>query len=263
MPAPFRYYVAARAGGLEVVMIGRRALLALCALLLGAVVFAACDDGYDDPEPDGTPEAGGGSGDATIATEAEPASLARKFRESSFRADYELTNAAGDELEDDDLSIYKQTTERLRFDLSSGRDGETTDIVLIAAPEGSAFCLHNAGEFGELLGIPSGDGVCFADDPTLDATPSEFAVLVSRVANGEFEIIGRDERDIAGEDADCYTIRDAAGAESQMCLSEDGALLAATQPDGSSLEATDVTANVDVSDFALPYEIAELPTGTE
>jgi hypothetical protein len=176
-----------------------------------------------------------------------------------FRGEYTLTGAPGDELGSGTLVLFKGTDGRVRFELSAEQEGETIEIILIETEDTSAFCLRNAGEFGALLGVPEGEGVCFEDDPTFGAGAGNFNEILDEIEAGEWEVLERSEREIAGQDASCFRTRDAAGEVSDVCFNDDGYLLAALQQDGSGLEATDISGDVEDGDFELPYEVRELP----
>jgi hypothetical protein len=158
------------------------------------------------------------------------------------------------------MVMYKDGTDRLRFDISAEEDGETTSIILINTPDLNAFCMEGAGEFAELLGAEAtGEGICLDSDPTGGSGAGDFVDIVDEIENGEWELISQSEREIAGQDATCYETRDAEGEVSTACFSDDGHLLAALQPDGSGIEATSVSDDVGDGDFELPYEVVELP----
>jgi hypothetical protein len=245
----------------------------MAALLAALAFLTACGgDDDDDNSNGGTPSAdatqgadsgdnGGSEGDGDGSPSEDTGDLvdvATKFSESTFRGDYEFVGAPGDDLSEGTLVMYKSGTDKLRFDLSAEQEGETVEIILIETPDASAFCLKNAGEFGLLLGVPEGEGVCFNDDPTA-GEGAAFSDIIAEIEAGDWEVIDRSERDIAGENADCYQTRNAAGEESTVCFNDDGYLLATTDPDGSSLEANSVSGDVSDSDFDTPYEIRELP----
>jgi hypothetical protein len=237
-----------------------RWLCAAIALAAGTIIFAACDDG------------GGGDGASQTATNGDGAddpdardlsAIAAQFRDASFRGEYNLTGASAEEdgFTNARLVIYKDGQDRLRFDLSAEQDGEETELLFIETPDTSAFCLRNAGEFGILLGVPEGEGVCFNDDPGGEdaAGAGDYSEIIEDIESGEGEIIERSEREIAGVQADCYRIRDADGNVSDVCFSEEGYLLATKEPDGTGLEAISISGEVSDDDFSLPYEVRDFP----
>lgn len=239
-------------------------MLGVIPVVAAATLIASCADNGGDNGGDARPpesgataqESGVANGDGEDVDELQ--AVAVRFGEARFRGEYTLTGAAEDDFGEGTLVMYKDGAERIRFDLSAEQDGETTEIVLIETPDASAFCLRNAGEFGLLLGIPEGDGVCFNDDPS-GGGASEFSNIVDEIEAGGLEIVERSERTIAGEDAACYRARNASGETSDICFSDDAFLLAAIEPDGSGIEATGVSDQIEDGDFELPYEVSELP----
>ncbi|MEX0749997.1 MAG: hypothetical protein WD359_04235 [Dehalococcoidia bacterium] len=239
-------------------MTALRYLFAVAAMLAGLTIFGACD-GDGGSNDDGTPSAvatgGGDEGDTR-----DLAAIARRFNETAFRGEYDLTGSVDEsEFTNAKLVIYKDGVDRLRFDLSAEEDGEATEVIFIQTPEISAFCLRNAGEFGLLLGVAEDEGVCFNDDPSGGGGAGDYSEIIEQIESGEGEIVERSEREIAGEDGDCYRIRDAEGNVSDACFSGDGYLLAVNETDGSGLEATSVSGTVDDGDFDPPYELRDLP----
>jgi hypothetical protein len=233
-----------------------RGLCALAVMIAGLTLFAACDDGGGDggnAPSTATDGDSGGDGDTQ-----DLSALAAAFADATFRGEYTLTGSTDDEeFTNAMLVIYKDGTDRLRFDLSAEQDGEATELLFIETADTSAFCLRNAGEFGLLLGVPEGDGVCFNDDPSGGA--GDYSEIIEDIESGEGEIVERSAREIAGQQADCYRISDAEGSVSDVCFSEEGYLLATTESDGTGLEATTVSGEVGDEDFDLPYEVREFP----
>jgi len=188
------------------------------------------------------------------------ASIAGEFAAASFRGEYTLKGGPDSDLGSGTLVIYKGGSDRLRFDVSGEQDGEVTEIILIQTSSTSAFCLKNAGEFGALLGIPEGGGVCFNDDPAgADDETGDYSDLIAQLESGQGEITGRSQRQIAGMAADCYQVHGTGGDDSEVCFSADGYLLSTTEEDGSGFEATSVSGSVADADFDLPYQVSELP----
>jgi hypothetical protein len=244
----------------------------MAALLAGLVPLAACggDDndtnggGAGSPAPGATTDGGdidnNGNGDGAPSGDTQDLlDIAQEFTDASFRGEYELTGPPGNDLADGTLVIYKSGADKLRFDLTAEQEGQTIEVILLETADASVFCLKNAGEFGLLLGIPEGEGVCFNSDPTGGEGAGDFSDIIEEIEAGDWEVIDRSEREIAGEDADCYQTRSPDGQESNVCFSDDAYLLATTEPDGAGLEATGVSGDVNDSDFDTPYEVRELP----
>lgn len=262
-------------------MIKTRWMLLAGLLLAGSLMLAACGGDSDDDDGDNggtTPAAGqtvdgggdggddgdGGDGgddgdggsDNGEGSKDELLELAEKFVDATFKAVYDTTGAEG--LGDGTITIYKDGADRLRFDFSGTQDGVAFEGSLIDTPDGTLLCF--TGEAAALFGSP--DGVCIESDPDDPTNPvggltDEFEVTKEDLA--DTTIVGREERQIAGQDAVCYTTTspDTIG-DSVVCMSDDGMLLS-VQNEGSGLTATSVEGPPSDSDFEAPYEIQEIP----
>ena len=257
-------------------------------LLLGSIVvvstlaFAACGGGDDDDgedDGDNTPAASettSSGGDETV--EAEPTeeeddsegsggngegdkdeliALGEAFLESTFQATYEVTSVGDAGAGITGITIFK-SGEDLRFDITGETEGQPIDAAFITAGETSYLCF--TGDFVQTLGF-EGEGVCTesaADDPSnpVGSLTDEFEITEEDLA--DTEILGREEREIAGQDAICYQTSSPESGESTVCMSEDGVLLAVESAD-TNFTATEVSDEVSDSDFEPPYPVEELP----
>ena len=218
-----------------------------------AATEAPSDDG-DEGEDDGETgeDDGGGAGSEEIDA------LLQRFGDSTFRADYEVTGITSADLgfEDPVFTMYKDGRERLRFDISGIIEGEEVAIIFIENAEAGGFCVR--GDIG--LPIEGGaDGACFTDSQ-LGEQLGSISDNFDELENTDFDVLDESERQIAGQDAQCYRLKDLSDqTESDVCVNDDGALLYLSDEDGTVFEATDFSAEVSDSDFDLPYEVQEIP----
>jgi hypothetical protein len=251
-------------------------MMAIAGVLLGMLVFTACNGDDDDGDSgDETPAATSATGAETPGAEPteddgegnggggdneELQDVADKFSEATFEVAYAVTGGGADAPFGDGstITITKDGTDRLRFDIQGVQDGEPFDGSFITNGADSYICFTGESSGGL---VPEGEeGGCLkssADDPTnptgdLSDTFSDFDVE-------GIEIQQKTEREIAGEDATCYQVLDTESDEvSTACFNDDGVLLAIESAD-SSFEATSVGGDVSDSDFEPPYAIVEIP----
>lgn len=253
-------------------------------LLLGSMIvavtlaFAACggdDDNNEDEdntpaasetisggddetaEADPTEDDGEGSGGNGEGDKEELLALGEAFLNATFRATYEVTAAGAENVGISNIVIVKDG-DSLRFDITGEQDGEPIDATFISLGDSAYLCF--TGDFVAQLGF-EGEGVCTesaADDPTnpVGSLTEEFEITEEDLA--DTEILGREEREIAGEDAICYRTTSPDSGENTVCMSEDGVLLA-VESDETNFEATDVSDEVSDSDFDPPYPVEDLP----
>lgn len=219
-------------------------LRAVAALIAVAAIGSACAGGSGDSSATATPTPG-------------PVALARqRFQESSFRAEYTTSGPEGARFSNGSFTWYRAGTPNERIDLSTTQDGEDVAITFIESPDASRICLDQAAELGALLGVSPEQGVCFtnpAGELRTDDLTGSLTLLTDEGAQRRLA----SETPIAGEVAVCFVA--SGGDVLRQCLSHDGVPLLAEYADGSRFEATDVSRQVDDSDFALPYELRELP----
>jgi hypothetical protein len=260
-------------------MIKARWMLLAGLLLVGSLAFAACggdgdddddgdngsttpaagqtvDGGGDDGGDDGDGGDGNGGSDNGEGSRDELLELAEKFVDATFKAVYDTTGAEG--FGDGTITIYKDGEDRLRFDFAGVQDGVPFEGSLIESPDGTFLCF--SGEAAAVFG--SADGVCIESDPDDPTNPvggitDDFEVTEEDLA--DTTIVGREEREIAGQDAICYTTTspDTTG-NTVVCISDDGVLLS-VENEGSGFTATSVEGSPSDSDFEAPYEVQEIP----
>ena len=243
-------------------------------LALGALTFGACGGGDDDDnsdEPQATEPAGGeeepeeeeeeqveeeepsGGGDA-----GEFRDNAEKFIDASFKATYDATFSAV-EGAPGSFTMYKSGTDKFRFDATSTVDGVDMKFIFISAGDTAGFCLEEAGELGVVLGVDPGEGVCFANDPTMGS----FDTLSDQLNEFEEEELadaeGLPDREIAGETVKCGRDAEDDGTSTEVCFTDDGVLAYLKSDDGTEFSATDLGGEASDSDFELPYEVKDFP----
>ena len=218
--------------------------VAALAFVLAAFTLSGCSGGGDEDSV----------GDPT--SEAAVRSAADRFRDASFTAEYTLN---AEDIGDGTVTIYKDGNTRFRFDIDATQAGEGVHLIIIEA-EDSAFCLDDAGALGGIFGLDGDDGVCFESDEGGTDDPGGFSSIFTQLLDGDVEVAEIGGRQIAGRQSRCYRIQGSeADVVDEVCISDEGVFLYAKSSDGSVLEATDVSDEVDSGVFDLPYEIRDLP----
>jgi hypothetical protein len=216
----------------------------------GPTAPAATSPAGETPEAGTTPEAQQGGSEFT--------GLADRFRNSTFKATYQITGegAAGGTM------IWYKKGQNMRMDMGGEVEGQQVTDILIVRPDITYYC-------GEIAG--TGEGSTCYSTPTEAGQGVEEMVgeLEKILTDPSVEIVSTTTRAIAGQDADCYTIRapDIEG-ESQVCLSDEGVPLFTQETVSGqemTMEATDFGRDVSDSDFEPPYpvsgELSGTPTG--
>jgi hypothetical protein len=261
-------------------MIKKSWMLLASLLLVGSLALTACGGGDDDDGDDNggnTPAAGetvaadetpsggddGDDGDDSGSdngegSEEELLELAEAFVASTFAAVYDMSGDGTDTLGSGTITIYKDGSDRIRFDISGEQDGQQFDGTFIESPDGSYLCF--SGDAAAIFG--STEGVCVESDPDDPNNPvggitDDFEITEEDLADMTIE--GREEREIAGEDAICYTTTspDTTGP-SEVCISEDGILLGVNS-EGAGFTATSIEDDPSDADFEPPFPIEEIP----
>ena len=260
--------------------------MALAALLAaGVLAFAACgsdsDDNGDGGDGDTTPVAQKTTADGGSETaESEPTeddgddngdgaggsaelqALAEKFAEATFKVTYEISgDAAG--LGNGEITIAKDGTDKIRFDIKSEQDGEPFEGSFIQTATDSYLCFSGeaAAGLGAIVGEDTSAGVCVkssTDDPTNPV--GSLVDSFGEIGTGNVEVQSKEDTEIAGHDATCYTVLDKDTNETSVaCLTDDGVLLSVDSSAGGSFTAKSVEEDVSDSDFEPPYPITEIP----
>lgn len=218
-------------------------LIAVTAMLLAAA-FAACS--------------GGGPSSETKQLRSD----IERFKAAVYTGQYALRGTPGDDFGSGTVTWYKDGPDRLRFDLKSEEGGETVEITIVQTPDVSGVCFRGAGEFAALLGLPPGEGVCSANEPDAGSAlgfEEVIAGLTSIDDPEDLDVTEVTSRTIAGQAARCYAAKSSSGDVSNTCFGDNGVLLFVESQDGSTFEATAISAAPAPSDFELPYEVRQLP----
>lgn len=210
------------------------------------------DGGGDD---DGGDDNGGGGGDLGDLQDA-----ADRFNEGTFDVTYNVSGAVEGI---SSLRMVKGGPSRLVIFIEGEQEGATFSGRFVVNGDQTAFCT-SPDAFGDLsdlgdLGIdPDAEEVCFGGDSAFGAGVGDLAEEFQFDEN--VEVISQTEREIAGEDADCFETRDTdTGSVTTGCVGrETGAVLYIEDGEGGIFEASEVSGDVDDSVFEIP-ELAEFP----
>ncbi len=263
--------------------------LVMPAAAVSLLALAACGSGSGAKDKTATPGSGAaqsstttasGSGEATKAPGKTPEAtkssdggssggngewndMKQKFLKSTFHANYKVTGAGTEQFADGKMQMYKDGDKRFRFDITALQDGQELAIIVIESDDSSAFCLKDAGEFGQLLGIEAGKGVCFKSDPNDPNNPAgSLTSIFEDLEADDSTVLDTSTRKVAGRDGKCFRLKDnKTGEINTPCFSSDGNLLYVQTEgaDASEIEATDITNSVSGGDFDLPYEVRDFP----
>jgi hypothetical protein len=223
-----------------------------------ATAPAAASPAGNTPEAGTTPEAattpaaqqgGGQFGD-----------LAAKFANVTFKATYSISGGSGATGTQDSMTMYKKG-DNLRIDMTGEIQGQQQTAIFITRPDQSYLC----SDMPEM-----GGGTCFtAPSDSGQGAGDMIAGLESALTDPSVEVVSTSSRQIAGEDATCYTVRapDSEG-DSEVCLNSDAVPLFTRDTTGGqemSVEATSFGHDVSDSDFDPPYpvsaDISSIPSG--
>jgi hypothetical protein len=217
-----------------------------------ATAPAATSPASKTPEAKETPKTQEGGG--------ELAGLAEKFGKATFKVTYQLSGG-GAGVTEGSLTWYKKG-DNLRMDMTGEAGGQQTSAIFIVRPDTSYYC-SNGPEV-------SGGGSCFATPSDEGAGVGDTAAeLEKTLTDPNLNIVSTSSRNIAGEDAKCYTVQspDIEG-EAELCMSSDGVpLFSKSTVEGAemTMEATDFSHDVSDDDFEPPYPVSEelpgLPEG--
>ena len=229
-------------------------MMAMAVACAAGLTLAACDGdgdsgGDDTPAADGTPrEVEGG---AERLQEA-----GRRYGDATFTVVYALRGPDG-EGAGEELTLYKDGRERRRVDITSEQEGEAASLTFIQTADAAYLCFEDPQDAAPELGV-AGEGICLRSDPESDATLlADLFEEIERLSETS-RVVGITGRQIAGRQAECFTIEDrATAAESTACFDEAGILLYTEDDAGEIREATHVSTTVDDGDFELPYEVTD------
>jgi hypothetical protein len=189
--------------------------------------------------------------------------IAEKFGNATFNADYKISGSLGADITDGTMKLVKKGSDKFRFEVNGKQNGEDLAVIFIETPDVSAFCLKNAGEFGALLGVADGDGVCFKSNDESTNPVGSLSDSLKDFENQDVTVLDTSKRTIAGQDGTCYKTQDNSTQEiSTACFASDGTMLFVETEgdDQGAIEATSVSKSVSDSDFDPPYELKDAPS---
>ena len=245
----------------------RRWLIAIAIAAVLGLAMTACSGGGNKnktPAASGSPGAASTTSSGKNSDAKELDSLAQKFTNTSFKANYTLTSTSSEQPLDGTLVLYKDGADRFRFDITSQQNGQNTTLILIDTKDASLFCLQDAGDLAPLLGVEPGKGVCIKNDPTDSAGGlADILQNFKDLGSSDTTVTNKSTRDIAGQSARCfdYKTKDS-GDVNETCFSNDGVPLydkSQSSGDTTIMEATQIQGSVQSSDFNVPYEVKALP----
>lgn len=196
------------------------------------------------------------------STDSDLKAAADKFAGSTFSADYKITGSLGADITDGSMKLIKKGKDKFRFEVTGKQNGEDLAVVFIETPDVSAFCLKNAGEFGALLGVADGEGVCFKSPDDSTNPVGSLSSSLKDFENQNVTVLEKSKRTIAGQSGNCFKTQDNDTQEiSTACFNGDGAMLYAESSgaDAGTIEATSVSKSVSDGDFNPPYALKDAP----
>ena len=222
---------------------------------LSPVLAAACGGGEEKESDAPTAPAAATSAGETQAQGdvGEFGDLAEKFAAATFKATFQVTSSGGEQ----DLAgtmIWYKKGDDLRVDIETEVEGETETATIIQLSDQSYFCTQ-VPQLGE-------GGTCFqAPDQTDDITADFVGSLDDLLTDPEVEIVSTESREVAGQEVDCFVVRDPdSEGDSEVCLTDEGVPLASTSTTSGEetiLEATAFSVEVSDEDFEPPYPVQE------
>jgi hypothetical protein len=235
-------------------MRGFRWLLVALLLVFSAGVAWACG-GDEEEDETGAPVATSPAEETPEAREGpedggEFADLAQKFGGATFKVTYEMSGLG--EIGGGTMTWYKKG-DSTRMDIESEIEGQKVSAVIITRPDQSYFCT-------EIPGL--GEGSCLeTSDDDAEGVGDVVADLEDVLSDPDADVVSTGSRNIAGEDADCFTVRMLElETETEVCTTEDGVPLSmrsTMEGEELSLEAIDFSRDVSDDDFEPPYPIGE------
>lgn len=252
-----------------------RRLVVSVATVCVLAALAACGGSKANSPSSTSPAGTAASGQGTAASTPVPKTpsdpgdqelqaLSAKFGSASFEVHYAINDTGSDQPLNGYITIYKQGSDRTRFDIASNEGGETVSLTLLDTPDGSIFCLPDAGALAQLAGVTDGSGVCFKNNPNsgapdLSAITDNFA----QVAGGDFSVTSKSTRVILGVPTTCYDYTtDSGGTQSTTCFTADGVPLydkSVAGADTTLLDAVQVSAAPASDVFNTPFPVKDFP----
>jgi len=197
----------------------------------------------ETPQSGGTPQAGG-----------QFSGLSARFAQANFKATFDVKSTGGTQGDFAGTMIMYKKGDLLREDFQSESGGQTTTATYITTPDKSYVCspATQAGESDTCYSAPVQPG---------EGAGQIVADLEKVLTASSLQVVSTSSRNIAGEDADCYTIRSSdLEGDAEICLSKEAVPLytkSTAQGAESTLEATAFSRDVSDSDFQPPYPVTD------
>jgi hypothetical protein len=236
-----------------------RWLLALSFVVVSSMLAWACGGGGGEKQGTATPPAATGpagqtpqAGGTAQAGASLFADVSARFAQATFKATYEIKSTGGPQDVSWTMTLCKKG-DNWREDIETESDGKKSTSTYISTPAESYRCTPTQ---------PGVTDTCVAA-PTLPGEgPSQaFADLQKTLTSPDVQVVSTSSRNIAGEDADCYTIHAAEfEGDAEICLSKDAVPLSSkSTAEGveSTLETIAFSRDVPDSDFQPPYPVTE------
>jgi hypothetical protein len=198
----------------------------------------------ETPQPGATPQASGG----------QFSGLSDKFAQANFKATFDVKSTGGTQGDFAGTMIMYKKGDLLREDFESTSGGQTTTATYITTPDKSYVCSPGtqAGESDTCYSAPTQPG---------EGAGQIVADLETLLNGASLQVVSTSSRNIAGEDANCYTIRSSdLEGDADICLSKEAVPLytkSTAQGSESTLEATAFSRDVSDSDFQPPYPVTD------
>jgi hypothetical protein len=195
------------------------------------------------PEAAATPGGGGGGG--------QFGDLRQKFEGATFKVVYEIKSSGGGEDLSGTMTLYKKGN-NLREDIEAESGGEKMSFAFITTPDTSYMCSG---------ATQTEAATCFSAPTEAGQGPEQMvADMESVLTDPSVQIVSTSSRNIAGENANCYTLQSPEiEGEAEICLSDEAVPLSTTsaaQGIETTLLATDFSRDVSDSDFVPPYPVS-------
>jgi outer membrane lipoprotein-sorting protein len=219
----------------------------------------ACGGGGDNKSPTQTSPAGptAAAGETPQAAGGQFSGLSEKFAQADFKATFDVKSTGGGQGDFSGTMIMYKKGDLLREDFESESEGDQSTAIYITTPETSYVCAPASGE-GET-------DTCFSAPTQPDEGAGQIIADLETVLNdSSLQVVSTSSRNIAGEDADCYTVRSPEfEGDAEICLSKEAVPLytkSTSQGAESTLEATAFSRDVSDSDFQPPYPVTDTTT---
>jgi len=236
-----------------------RWLLVLLFVVISSVLAWACGGGGGEKPGTATAPAATSPAGNTPGAQGNGGrfgDLSRKFQNAAFKATYDIKSSGGNQDSSGTMTLYKKG-DNLRQDLEGGGLGGGRNAIFITLPDRYYLCRNDP---------QMGGGTCLSKPSSSGQGAGEIiARLEGVLTDPNVDIVSTSSRNIAGEDATCYTLQspDIEG-NAEVCLNSEGVPLSSTstaQGVETSVVATAFSRDVSDSDFEPPYPVSEATPG--